>query len=190
MVVFVEQQMEPYDVAARRGRPGSARARVRRCTSNHAAHPGVPGATEPEFTVGGPGALDWPAFARLTTADLAGDRRGRRARVGARRSSSWRPATNRRGGARCRSNTRIAQPREGRISAASADHRVPSPDQRPGCFLHASACSPPTWTLGGSYRSTFEMLVAVIAWSCQRSKVARSVHASMRASSSSLDVSC
>ena len=40
------------------------------------------------------------------------------------------------------------------------------------------------------YRSTFETLAAVMARSSQRSKVARSVHASMRASSSLLGVSC
>jgi hypothetical protein len=40
------------------------------------------------------------------------------------------------------------------------------------------------------YRSTSETLVALLARSSQRSKVARSVHASMRASSSLLGVSC
>ena len=60
----------------------------------------------------------------------------------------------------------------------------------PDAFLHVSACSPIAGALGVGYLSTSETLAAVMARPSQRSKVARSVHASMCASSSWLGVSC
>ena len=77
------------------------------------------------------------------------------------------------------------------VAGELLDIRLIDPDRRPGRFLHASACLPLTWTRSGErYRRTSETLVALLARSSQRSKVARSVHASIRASSSLLGVSC
>jgi hypothetical protein len=65
-----------------------------------------------------------------------------------------------------------------------------SSGRRLDAFLHASACAPPPVACRVCYLSTSETLTAVMARSSQRSKIARSVHASMRASSSLLGVSC
>ncbi len=70
------------------------------------------------------------------------------------------------------------------------DRRGPSRIGDPDAFLHVSACSPMMAHPGVGYLSTSETLAAVMARPSQCSKVARSVHASMCASSSWLGVSC
>ena len=72
-----------------------------------------------------------------------------------------------------------------------ADHRVVFPDRRPGCVpARVGVLAADHGTRRVGYSSTSETLAAVMARPSQRSKVARSVHASMRASSSWLGVSC
>lgn len=105
----------------------------------------------------------------------------------------WSPRTVQNRPVRQRGVPRLPGPDGAATSAVDADlPPMVFPDRRPEAFLRVSRvlAADRRHAPEACYLSTSETRVAVMARSSQRSKIVRSVQASMRASSSGLGVSC